>query len=139
MRREDFKIRVVSDSDAESMSSLARDADFTLRGVEIDWSKIAPYWLVVEAIGEIVGAIQICPGKPMGRIELLMVSPKLPWREQVHVKGLLIFGATSTLRLQGSQIASGAVTLSDTDTLAWMKKRGAAVIDTCHLVAWRLR
>jgi hypothetical protein len=43
----------------------------------LQWDRIAPYWLVAEIGGEIVGALQTCPSRPIGRLEMLSLDRDL--------------------------------------------------------------
>ena len=126
-------IRLATNADGPRIGELVLGAGFDVHG--LDWSIVAPYWLVAEEDDEVVGCVQVCPGLPMGRLELMALDEDLTHRQQaVIVKGLLEQGA-AVLHLGGSQLAAGLISF---DAKAWkriLKKRGCVIIANGNMFA----
>lgn len=83
-----------------------RSGKLTLR--DVDWTvNIAPYWLLAEANHRPIGAIQVCAGVPVGRIELLCLPRELPKRLRIQAIIMLLGTALETCRRVGCQFVSG--------------------------------
>ena len=121
-----MKVRLAQDADGPRIGELARASGFGVEG--IDWSRVHPFWLVVERDGEVVGTIQIILSKPIGWLEMLSLDPGLSHRDKaVAVKALVQFGAMS-LGIFGAQMAMGSVPSELTGYMRVLAKRG--VVDT---------
>ncbi len=48
-------------------------------------SPLAPYWLLAARQGEVIGALQVCYGIPMCRLDILALDPNLTKRERAQV------------------------------------------------------
>jgi len=101
----EVKIRIAENVDGKTIGELAWSCGFTVDG--ISWEDIYPYWLVAEISGSIVGAIQVLPGKPVGRVEMLSVDRSLRKRDRGAVVMALLYQALAVLELGGSTLASG--------------------------------
>lgn len=131
-------VRVAKNSDGERISELVRQAGFDIPNLDLDWTQIEPYWLVAEHEGSVIGCIQTCPGRPIGRLEMLAIDPEVTG----HLKGetvreLLVSGLT-TLRLSGAQLACGMVPFDMKSYKRVLKKRGAVIIADGNMLAKRL-
>ena len=106
-RDTDIEIVLAGDEYGETIGELARANGFDMW--EIDWSHVHPNWLVGLFDNKVIGAIQVSPSKPIGRIELLFMWPGLPLR--VHAMGVkrLLWSACGILNAQGLQGAIGVV------------------------------
>jgi len=67
-------IRLAQDSEAPIIEAILREVNLIPHG--LDWSHVYPFWLVADLRGEIVGVIQVLPGKPLGHIGFWGVVPK---------------------------------------------------------------
>ena len=141
-----FTIRLAQDADSERVHELVSAAGFAIEGV--DWRELYPYWLVVETRlrqgsgGQdglsIVGCLQVCPGKPIGRLELLAADKGLSHRDRANTVKLLVTSGMETLRQGGSKLASGIVPFEERAYKRLLKKRGAVVVATGNLMMARL-
>lgn len=98
--------RLVEPADCDRLQALAISNNFDL---DLDWSGASPYWLIAEMGGEMVGAIQLSPGNPIGRMEFLFVEKSMRKRSRaLTVRGLTTLGAT-ILAKGGAQIVCGMI------------------------------
>ncbi len=128
-------IRLATNADGPPLGALAEASGW---GIELDWSKVAPFWLVAEDDGRVVAGIEVCPGLPVGRLEFLVSDPELDGIARARaVHGLLTQGM-ATLKAMGSQVLS---TLVDHDLKAYrkiLKKRGAVTVNHGAIMVKRL-
>ena len=116
-------LRIAENADGKQIGELAWAAGFTVEGV--NWEDVYPYWLVAELHGGIVGAIQVLPGKPVGRLEMLCVDKSLRKRDRGAVVMALLYQALAVLELHGSQLASGFLPTEMQSYARVIAKRGA--------------
>ncbi len=126
-------IRLATNADGPQIGELVLVAGFDVHG--LDWSNIEPYWLVADEDDEVVGCVQVLPGLPIGRLELLALDEDLTHRQQaVIVRDLLEHGA-ATLTLGGAQLAAGLIPFTHKTYKRILKKRGCVVIATGNMLA----
>jgi hypothetical protein len=116
-------LRIAENADGKAIGELAWSAGFTVEGV--NWEDIYPYWLVAELHGGIVGAIQVLPGKPVGRLEMLCVDKSLRKRDRGKVVMALLYQALAVLELHGAKFASGFIPTEMQSYVRVISKRGA--------------
>lgn len=137
INRRDVKIRLALDEEGPRVAELAAEVGFKFSDWDIDWSHIHPHWLVAEYLGELLGCLQVCYGRPVGRLEIMGIDARLgnPTRALV-VKQLLLSGC-QILKDYGAHAASGVVPFK----LGWykrfLKRRGAVVISSGNLFLYR--
>lgn len=68
------KIRPAQDSEGEAIYKLLKEVGLVPEG--LDWSRVYPSWIVAEYKNEIIGCAQVLPGKPLGHIGFLAVTPQ---------------------------------------------------------------
>ena len=126
MEAEDITIRMAKNDEGDVIGDLVlRGCGFgAFDGWDIDWSDIEPYWFVAEAAGVPLGCVQVCPGKPIGRVEMLSVEPALTKREAGLVTKVLIGQAIMTARLYGGQGLSGVIFDENADFKQVAEHRG---------------
>jgi hypothetical protein len=73
------------------------------------WDRVAPFWYVAEVQGVLLGAVQICIGWPVGRIELLAVRPGLSHTKTAKIVKALLYHAFGAMKLDGTQLACALV------------------------------
>lgn len=129
-------IRRATDADGVAISELMFSVGYNPRG--IDWSDIADYWLVAEIDSKVVGAIQICYGKPMGRLDLTGISPELSPHRGSRVYRDLVLAAMLTLREFGAQTVNGYIPFANKNIKRFLKKHGGQVLGQGNLVELRL-
>ena len=130
-------IRMATNADGPTIGRLAQENGFDVEG--LDWSDIEPYWLVAENGHGVVGAIQVAPGKPCGRLEMLAIDPKLEGFERGRVVKALLDQGYATLAVGGAQFALGLIPFELKSYKRVLKKRAAVVVASGNLMAKRLK
>ena len=131
------EIRVATNDEGPEIGKLVWDNGFTVEG--IDWTDIAPYWLSARIAEELVGAVQVLPGKPFGRIEILSVRTDLDPIVRARVVGDLLETAMEVVRISGGQIASGLIPFHHKHYKKALKKRGGQVFDSGNILYIRVK
>lgn len=129
-------IRIATDADGRAIGDLVWRGGFRVDG--IDWSDIGPYWLVAENGAGIIGCLQVLPGKPIGRLEFLVVDDSLRHRERATIARDLSIQGYATLKLAGAQAASNLVNFGNKGLKRILKKRGARVMASGNMFIKRL-
>lgn len=131
-----IKIRMASNEDGPRIGELAWRNGFQLTG--ITWDDVYPYWLVAEREGQLLGALQVCPGRPVGRLEILCLEDNLEHREKAITARQLLIAGTLTLRQNGSQAATSLVPFKMKGYKRLIKNRGGQVTDSGNMILFRL-
>jgi len=93
---------------------------------------------VAELEGVIIGTIQVCPSRPIGRLEFLCVLKDVPDRVRIlAIKKLLVTGV-ETLKMNGAQLVSGLIPFELKSYKNFLKKRGAVTVSSGNLMIWRV-
>ena len=129
-------IRLATNADGPAIGNLVEAGGFRVDG--IDWTEVEPYWLVAENGVGIVGCLQVLPGKPIGRLEFLVVDDSLRHRERATIARDLGIQGYATLRLAGSQAASNMVPFNNKGFKRILKRRGARVMSSGNMFIKRL-
>jgi hypothetical protein len=87
-----------------------------------NWDDIFPYWLVAENGAGIVGCIQVCPGKPMGRLENLSLDVAMAPQQKARAAKMLIDGGAQTLRTMGSSVTSSMISFQNKSFKRMLKR-----------------
>lgn len=92
----------------------------------IDWTQsIGASWIIGEVNGIPQGCIQVSPGFPLGRVDMLSINPHLPKRYRALLARDLGYAAWNVCRHAGSQgIMSMIEASSENDWLVIAIKRG---------------
>ena len=104
----------------------------------VDWSEVAPYWLVVKRDGKVQGALQVAPGKPVGRLEMLALDPGLDKKKRATLTKALVFQGLAVLKAAGAQLAMSVISR---ETPAWkrvLKRRGGVAAFSGRAIVLRL-
>ena len=122
-------VRSATDADMPHVGALFKTADYLDQ--DVDWTRphLAPYWLVADREGEIVGAVQVVAGRPYGFIGEIVVHPSVKGRRADGVGSLrgrlpgsvatdLYLEAMRQLRGAGVQVIYGFVS----DTLPGLQR-----------------
>lgn len=107
----EFTVRAAEDHEGEAIHALL-DAQTTVAGwrlPKVNWSRVKPFWYVAEIQGELLGAVQICIGWPVGRIELLAIRPGLSKTKRAKIVKALAFYVFDAMRLDGTELACIAI------------------------------
>lgn len=125
-------IRAGQQGEGEAIGKLLMGAGFGLEG--IDWSEVHTSFLVAEIAGQLVACLQICPSRPVGRLEMLAVTEHLEPLMKARLTGEILETGLMVLKGCGSQLVAGMVPFTQKQYRRVLKKRGAWIADTGHLL-----
>ena len=134
-----IEIRLAQNTDGESMGALAERCGFAFGDWDIDWSDIYPYWILAEVDGEIIGMLNVCPGKPFGRLEMMCVEPTIGQAERRQTIVDLDQQGRAVLVQYGCQGSMCNISFGDKGFKRFAKKHGYRVISSGNLLLKRLR
>ena len=107
IRMRDITVRMRDESDGPDFFAIAPES---WQNSALRWEDLGDNWLVAEAKGHIVGFIQFLLGRPVGRVEhLILDAQRLNDRESHAVMLALSQAACVALRATGSLGASAFV------------------------------
>ena len=139
MKRKDIRIRLAKNDDGDAVALLMKKLDFfQWSDWAIDWHDLEPNWLVAEVNGTVVGAIQVIPARPIGRMEILTVDPDLSLMMRGAVVLKLTDQAAATCRLYGSQAVSSLIPYSYPVYLGEAQNRQWVDLDDGTIIMKRL-
>jgi len=139
MRYRDIKIRVAASADGPAIERLMeQNGFFQWDNFAIDWSDLGSHWLVAEYAGEVLGCIQVLPGKPIGRMEVLSVNPELGLKTKGSVVKKLTDQAVATNAMYGAQCVSSLIPFELSSYLHGALNRDWIVLDEGSIVMRRL-
>jgi hypothetical protein len=136
--RRNIKARLAINEEGPRVAELAATCGFSFSDWEIDWSTIHPHWIVADHLGDLLGCLQICYGRPVGRLEILGVDESLERPTRALVVRLLLETGCQILHEYGAQAASGLIPFSMKWYKRWLKKRGAVTLVSGNLVLFRM-
>lgn len=130
-------IRIAHASDGPAIGRLITDAGWSIDG--LDWSNVAPFWLVASDAGKIVGCIQVALSRPIGYLEMLAVDTGITdgFKRQALVQDLLTQGLAVHHR-NGCQMVAGVVPFAMKGFKKVLKKRGCRVVAYGNVMVKRL-
>lgn len=134
--RSEILIRLAKNEDGPRIRELAHANGFQLVG--IDFEDIYPYWQAVEYQGEIIAAAQLCPGKPIARMELLCVDPEVSHILRSLCCQRLYAGISASARAMGAKCVTGMIPEELPAYKKFLLRRGCKVVTTGDLILWRL-
>ncbi len=129
-----MNVRFATNADAPRVQELVEE---TQKILGFDWSDIYPYWLVAEK-DEIVGCLNISMSKPLGRLELLSIDPKLGPYVRAKTVRALIYRGLGILKGEGAGGVLFIVPFSLKSYKNLIKKAGGIVIDQGNLMVRNL-
>ena len=136
-RADRVSIRLAKNEEGEKIHDLVNKNGFKIN--DLDWSDIHPFWLAaVDEEDSILGCLQVCVSRPIGRIEMLSVKPDVTPIERAIIVKSLIIAATITLKKGRAQLASGLIPFDMKSYKKILKKRGCVVIASGNLMAKKL-
>lgn len=105
-----MEVRLAINSEGSIIRKLAEYSTLPQEFKDVlDWDDIYPYWLVAENGAGIIGCIQVCPGKPVGRVENLSIDPTASGQMRAKAFKMLVDEGLNTLRQMGSTASSSMV------------------------------
>jgi len=103
------------------------------------WKKIAPFWYIAEVSGVIIGAVQVCIGWPVGRLELLAVRPDLSHTKKAKIVKALIYHAVAAMQLDGTQLVMTLIPSLDENFSRILERLGGRFAVKGSMVMFDLR
>lgn len=134
-RREAISLRVAVPGDGETIARLIQD-DWRIEGV--DWSQVGANWLVMDGEDDVVGCLEVLPGKPFGRLEHLAVSVSIVGSKRARIVRKLIDQGMAVLRVHGSQAVSVLIPHTMASYAKVLLRRGAVSIGDGQILMRRL-
>lgn len=128
-------INFATNEEGPLIGELLKSNGFT---IEMDWSDISPSWLVAKEGEKIIGCVQVLPGKPIGRAEMLAVIPDLSSAKRANIAWRLIVATNAVFKLGGSQYATMMVLFENKQFKRLLKKRGAWTIGQGNIMIARI-
>lgn len=123
----EFSIRIATNLDGQEIHDLVDEMTmqygYTLP--HCNWNKIEPFWYVAEIGGYLLGAVQICIGRPIGRIELLAIRPQLSHTKKAKVMKSLVYHAFCAMKLDGIELACMLVADKENEFSRILERWGA--------------
>lgn len=111
-----------------------------MEGLEhLDWSNLGGQWLVVlKGEEKVVGCIQVLPGRPIGRVDFMVLDDSLSHRERAEATSMLIEQVTMLLRMAG---VGAMISVVPDDPDGWpvvLERRGWAPVGDGMMMIRRL-
>lgn len=137
IKKSKYKITVglATNSEGVEIQRLVEEAGFK---EDLDWQDIYPYWLIALHEDKIIGAIQVCLGKPIGRLEMLTTEKDLTGTQRAQVVALLLAQGIKTLKLHGVQMAAGLIDFKLKSYKKLIKRRGGWIMATGNLLGTKI-
>lgn len=137
IKKSKFKIIVglATNEEGPAIQRLIEESGFK---EDLDWNDIEPYWLIALHEDKIIGAIQVCPGKPIGRLEMLTTENNLSGTQRAQVVARLLEQGIKTLKIHGSQMAAGLIDFKLKSYKRLIKRRGGWVMATGNLLGTKI-
>ncbi len=133
--RNPVNVRLATNDDGPVMAAL-----YTAAGgpVSVDWSEVYPHWLVAEIEGCTVGFVNVSPGKPFGRVEMLTLDPELGKSDRARVAKELGFAGLDVLKAFGTQVNIAVIPFKERSYKKILKRLKFWRIDGGNVMAKRL-
>ena len=128
------QLRLAKPRDGARLQALLKDFGYAYIG-QLDWSNLTPDWILAEAEGELVGAVQVVLSRPLGYVHFLATAPALPHRRKAQLVKALGLQAALTLQSFGAQMAGFFVTHDRKNWKRLLKRRNCKIIGTGHMMA----
>ncbi len=100
-KRYNIIARMALPTDAEVLAELTA---VSLGPYKVHWHDATHDWMVAEMEGKVYGCVQLCLGRPIGRVEMLCVDTALAPRAKHAIMLELMRGGMFALKHTGSQV-----------------------------------
>ena len=128
-------IRAATSADGPRIAELVGQAGWKIEG--LDWSLVAPFWLVCEWKGKVAGCMQLALSRPIGYQEMLAVDSSIQgFRRHAIVNDLLMQGI-AVHTANGAQMVSGVIPYRMKDYKRVVQKRGGVILTSGNAMGWR--
>jgi len=136
----EFQVRHALNTEGEAIRDLVDQATkaFGWQYPACDWSRVAPFWYVADLQGWLLGAVQVCVGLPLSRIELLSVHQGLSQTKRAKVVKALLGRALHDLQVNGATLACGMIPMVDDEFVRIVERMGARYTTKGHLLCYPL-
>jgi len=125
-------VRMALPTDAQVLAELTA---VSLGPYKVNWHDATHDWMVAELDGKVYGCVQLCLGRPIGRVEMLCVDPTLNPREKHAIMLELMRGGLFALQQTGSQVITVFGEFNNKGFKRLIKKRfGAKVTNSGNLL-----
>ena len=105
---------------------------------DLDWSDIGEGWILAVLGKEVVGCVQVLPGLPVGRAEMLGLAPSLTPVQKAVVMSALIDQACATLAVAGCGLVHTSVGHDLEGFTRSLERRGFVRVCDGHILARRV-
>lgn len=122
-----FTTRLATDEEGQAIKALM--SQFHEVEESVDFSRVAPFWIVAEMDGKIVGCVQTCISRPFGNLENLHVQESLGKRYRAKIVERLLLDGCATLRYHGATHVTGFVPDLLVEYRHFLTKRGTRIWD----------
>lgn len=121
------KVRAAVNAEGEAIHALVDESTKKFGYIlpACRWDRIEPFWYVAEVGGYLLGAVQVCVGRPLSRVELLAVRPGLSQSKKAKVVKLLIVRVAQALTLDGATLVSTLIPEQDSGFQTILERMGA--------------
>lgn len=106
---------------------------------DLDWSDIGENWILAVLGSEVVGCVQVLPGYPVGRAEMLGLADSLTTIQRAAVVSALIEQACLTLQIAGCGVVQTSVAHELSGFTRSLERRGFHPVCDGQILARRMQ
>lgn len=92
---------------------------------DCEWSRVAPFWYVAHVGEYILGAVQVCVGYPIGRMELLSIRRGLSKTKRAKVVKSLVTAVAAIMVKDGFPMIGATIPEQDDQFMKIVMRYGA--------------
>ncbi len=104
----DIKVRLARDDEAQVVANLVAEI-WHVPGMDLEFSRVFPYWLLAEIAGDPVGTINVRHSLPLWSVEMLSIDPLISKRHRGAVARMLTSSAMAMALSDGAQGVVGLI------------------------------
>lgn len=131
--RDKVKIRLAADGAGHMIAAVLKG-----NGIELpaaDWSQLGGNWLIATLDDEVIGCLQVLPGKPVAWCEFLYAKKSAPFKFQAIAIRKLIAAGMATAYHGGAQYVAGMVDSRNAAFRDVLKKLNFVQLNTHTMMA----
>lgn len=123
----EVQIRAARSEEGRALKALVDEATqgYGWQLPDCDWSRVAPFWYVAHIEGYLLGAVQICVGYPIGRMELLSIRRGLSKTKRAKVVKALVSYVATVMAHDGFPMIGTTIPEQDAQFLKIVMRYGA--------------
>ena len=103
---------------------------------DLDYSTLAPYWLLALHDGKAVGTIQMSFGRPLARLEYMAIDESIKGYEKAQIVRALLDAGAQILISQGAERVTGFIPFELKTYRRVLERRGARIAGKGTLMTW---